>query len=88
MVNAQGTHADLIKKLKDPKEADLYFSSVLEKCKSLDKNEADKLLHEALKNIAEARPEDVNIDVNENSLKLSALLRLLHFISRKLIDLF
>lgn len=84
MVNVKITHADLIKKLKDPSEADLYFSSVLEKCKNLDKNEADKLLHEALGNIAEARPEDVNINVKENSLKMRALLRLLHFISRKL----
>jgi hypothetical protein len=84
MVNTKETHENLINKLKDHEEADLYMSSVLEKCKNLDRSEADKLLHEALKNLAEARPEDVGINVNENSFKLSALLRLLHFISKKL----
>jgi len=84
MVQTKVTHADLIKKLQDPKEADVYFSSVLEKCKSLDKNEADAVLREALKNIAEARPEDAHINVNENSLRMSALLRFLRFISKKL----
>ena len=84
MVNNKESHTDLINRLKDSKEADLYLSSILEKCKNLDKEEADKLLHKALRNIAESRPQDVNIDVNENSLKLSALLCLLHFVSRKL----
>lgn len=84
MVYTQETYADLINKLKDPKEADLYFTAVLERCKNLDKKESDRLLGEALKNIAEARPEDVNIDVNnENSLKMRALLRFLRFISKK-----
>lgn len=84
MVNIQETHTDLIKRLQDPHEADVYFSSVLEKCKNLDKDEADTLLHQALENIAKARPEDVHVDIsNKNSLKMRALTRLLHFISRK-----
>lgn len=81
---AHKTHADLINKLKDSKESDLYFLDVLKKCKSMDKNEADMVLHEALKNLAQAHPEDVHIDVNKNSLTMSALLRFLHFISRRL----
>ena len=82
MINNKEIHENLIKKLKDPKEADLYLSSVLEKCKDLDKKEVDQLLQEALKNLAEARPEDININVNENSFKLNALFRFLNFISK------
>ncbi len=85
MVHAKETHADLINRLKDSGQADIYFSDVLKKCKSLDKSEADALLQEALKNLAQANPEDVHIDVNESNWKLSALLRFLHFISRKLV---
>lgn len=79
-------HADLINKLRDPKEADAYFTGILERCKQLDKKEADTLLVEALRNIAQARPEDVHIDLNnESSLKMRALLRLLQFVSKKLV---
>ena len=87
MVNTQETHADFIKKLKDSNEADAYFSSVLRKCKSLDKDEADALIYEALKNLAQARPQDVNINVNDkHSLTMRALLRFLRFIARNLMQ--
>lgn len=85
MVNNNKNHQDLIDKLKQPHAADVYFTEILEKCKNLDKREAEELLHGALKNIAEARPEDVHIDVNnENSFKMRALLRFLHYISKKI----
>lgn len=85
MINTQETHTDLINKLKDSKEADVYFTSILERCKNLDKKDADALFHEALKNLAQARPEDVHINVNnENSLTMRALLRFLHFVSKKI----
>jgi len=86
MADNTKNNKDLIERLKDSKEADAYFSSILEQCKNLDKKDADTLLHESLKNIAETRPEDVNIDINnENSFKMRALLRLLNFVSKKLI---
>ena len=84
MSHTQKTHPDLINKLKDPKEADAYFTSILEQCKKLDKKESDELMLDALRNIAQARPEDVHVDVNnENSFKMKALLRLLNFVSKK-----
>lgn len=86
MSHTQQTNTDLIDRLKDPKEADLYMTSILERCKTLDKKEADELMLDALRNIAQARPEDVHVDVsNENSFKLKALLRVLHFVSKKFI---
>lgn len=84
MSNTKQTHTDLINKLKDPQEADAYFTSILEQCKKLDKKEADELLLTALRHVAQARPEDVHVDLNnENSFKMRALLRLLNFVSRK-----
>lgn len=84
MSHTEQTHADLIQKLQDPKEADQYFTEILKRCKNLDKKEADALLLDALRTIAQARPEDVHVDVNnENSFKMRASLRLLHFISKK-----
>lgn len=84
MSHTQQTNTDLINKLKDPQEADAYFISILEQCKKLDKQEADTLMLCALRNIAQARPEDVHVDVNnENSFKIKALLRVLNFVSKK-----
>ncbi len=39
MVNAHETHAELISKLKDSAQADLYFTAILEQCKNLDAKE-------------------------------------------------
>lgn len=84
MSKIQQPNLDLINKLKDPQEADRYMTSILERCKTLDKKEADALMLDALRTIAQARPEDVHIDVNnENSFKMKALLRLLNFVSKK-----
>jgi hypothetical protein len=78
-------HAELIERLKDSKEANMYLMATLKKCKKLDKKDANKLLQKALKNIAEARPNDVNIDVdNESSFKMKSLLRLLQLVSQKI----
>lgn len=86
MVTKKETHKELIERLKDSQEADAYFTSVLKDCKNLDKEEADKLLLEALKNLAEARPDDVHVDLNnEHGLKLRGALWLLRFVSRKLV---
>jgi len=85
MSHTKQTNIDLINTLKDPKEADKYFSSILEQCKKLDKKEADVLMLNALRNIAQARPEDVHVDINnENTLTMKTLLRVLHFVSKKL----
>jgi len=84
MSHTHQNHTDLINKLKDPKEADAYFTSILEQCKKIDKQEADALMLDALRNIAQARPEDVHVDLNnENSFKMKALLRILNFVSKK-----
>lgn len=86
MSHTEKSNTDWIDTLKDPKAADMYFSSILEQCKKLDTKEADALMLNALKNIAQARPEDVHIDLNnENSFKTKALLRVLHFVSKKFI---
>lgn len=47
-------HEALIKKLKNDTEAETYFLAVIEKCKQGDKQEAQKHLIEALKNLTEA----------------------------------
>lgn len=86
MSHASSTNQDLIDKLKDPKEADAYFTSILEQCKKLDRKESDELMLTALRNIAQARPEDVHVDLNnENSFKTKALLRILSSVSKRFI---
>jgi probable addiction module antidote protein len=45
----------LLERLKDPKEAMLYFNAILEECKDCDEQEAKELVLTALKDIAEAQ---------------------------------
>lgn len=45
----------LIERLKNPKEALMYFNAILEECKNCDEKEAKKLILHALKTIAEAQ---------------------------------
>lgn len=51
----KNNHEALIEKLKNDTEAEAYFLAILEKCKKSDKEEAQKLLIEALKNLTEAQ---------------------------------
>ncbi len=48
------SHQELITKLRNDEEADAYFLAIIEKCKTEDKEEAQKHLIEALKNLTEA----------------------------------
>lgn len=45
----------LVEKLRNTKEAKLYFEAILEECKECDEEEAKKLVLVALKNIADAQ---------------------------------
>lgn len=55
MTKNEISHQDLINKLRNDKEAEEYFLAILEKCKiTEDKEEAQKNLIEALKNLTEA----------------------------------
>ena len=54
MTKNEINHQDLITRLRGDKEAEEYFLAVLEKCKTEDKEEAQKQLIEALKNLTEA----------------------------------
>lgn len=55
MIKNKNNQHDLIEKLKDDKEAEAYFWAVLEECKNCDKEEAQKRLVVALKNLSEAQ---------------------------------
>lgn len=54
MNKTKTTHKELIEKLKNDKEAEAYFLAILKECKHGDKEEAQKHLIEALKNLTEA----------------------------------
>lgn len=77
-------HNDLIEKIKNPAEADAYFESVLKECKNYDDETAKQHLLAALKNISEAQPDVTHLDLSKNNFKLSVILRVLNFISKKL----
>jgi DNA-binding phage protein len=55
MTTHKQTHEELIKKLHNVKEAEVYFLAVIEECKKLDKETAQKHLMVALKNLVEAQ---------------------------------
>lgn len=55
MARSKNRQSLLIESLKDPKEAEAYFSAVLEACKECDEEEAQKLILLAFKNLTEAQ---------------------------------
>jgi hypothetical protein len=55
MLHNKNSHEELIKKLKDEKQADAYFYDVIAECKTVEKKQAKLLLTTALKNITQAR---------------------------------
>jgi len=70
--------------LKNPKDADKYFESVLKECKNYDDEKAKQHLLEALKNVSEAQPDSAHLDLSKENFKLSTVLRILHYVSKKL----
>ena len=55
MLHNKNHDQDLIEALKDDAQADAYFFSVLDNCKKVDKQEAQKQLELALKNLTHAQ---------------------------------
>jgi hypothetical protein len=55
MLHDNKGHQELIEKLKDEAQADAYFYEVIEKCKKLDKQQAQEQMIVALQNIAQAQ---------------------------------
>jgi probable addiction module antidote protein len=55
MARSRKYHDFLIEHLSDPREASMYFNAILEECKDCDEDEANQLVLQALKNIAQAQ---------------------------------
>lgn len=79
------SHKDLIEKLKNPTEANIYFEAVLKECKNYSDEDAKQHLLEALKNISAAQPDVAHLDLSKENFKLSVVLRVLNYISKKLV---
>lgn len=71
--------------IKNPEDANEYFEAVLKECRNYDDEKSKQHILEALKNISEAQPGVSHVDLSKNSFTVGAVLRVLNFVSKKLI---
>jgi hypothetical protein len=81
----ENNRKELIDKLKNHTEADLYLENVLRECKAYDDEKSKQHILAALRNIEEAQPDIVHIDLSRKGFTVNMVLRILNYVSKNLV---